>query len=96
MQKLKELVDNKGMDFLNNRIEEVKRMISNRTSEKNPRYNVAQKEVYIMPGTEVLNKQIELLFQFWDGKITEEEFHENKLFGISEEVDREAQKDRFY
>lgn len=41
MQKLKELVDNKGMDFLNNRIEEVKRMISNRTSEKNPRYNVA-------------------------------------------------------
>ena len=49
-----------------------------------------------MPGTEVLNKQIELLFQFWDGKITKEEFHENKLFGISEEVDREAQKDRFY
>lgn len=49
-----------------------------------------------MPETEVLNKQIELLFQFWDGKITEEEFHENKLFGISEEVDREAQKDRFY
>ena len=41
MQKLKELVDNKGMDFLNNRIVEVKRMISNRTSEKNPRYNVA-------------------------------------------------------
>lgn len=40
MQKLKELVDNKGMDFLNNRIEEVKRMIANRTSEKNPRYNV--------------------------------------------------------
>lgn len=49
-----------------------------------------------MPGTEVLNKQIELLFQFWDGKITEEEFHKNKLFGISEEVDREAQRDRFY
>ena len=41
MQKLKELDDNKGMDFLNNRIEEVKLMISNRTSEKNPRYNVA-------------------------------------------------------
>lgn len=46
--------------------------------------------------TEVLNKQIELLFQFWDGKITEEEFHNNKSFGISEEADREAQKDQFY
>lgn len=41
MQKLKELVDNKGMDFLNNRIEEVKRMIKNRVSEQNPRYAVA-------------------------------------------------------
>lgn len=41
MQKLKELIDNKGMDFLNSRIEEVKRMIENRVKEKNPRYNVA-------------------------------------------------------
>lgn len=40
MQKLKELVDNKGMDFLNNRIEEVKKMIFNRAG-MNPRYNVA-------------------------------------------------------
>ena len=41
MQKLKELIDSKGMDFLNSRIEDVKRMIENRVKEKNPRYNVA-------------------------------------------------------
>ena len=41
MQKLKELVDSKGMDFLNSRIEEVKKMISNRCKEQNPRYSVA-------------------------------------------------------
>lgn len=40
MQKLKELVDNKGMDFLNNRIEEAKKMVFNRAG-MNPRYNVA-------------------------------------------------------
>lgn len=41
MQRLKELVDSKGMDFLNGRIEDVKRMIANRCAEQNPRYNVA-------------------------------------------------------
>ena len=41
MQKLKELVDSKGMDFLNSRIEEVKKMIANRCKEQNPRYSVA-------------------------------------------------------
>lgn len=41
MQNLKKLIDNKGMDFLNNRIEDVKQMIANRVKEKNPRYNVA-------------------------------------------------------
>ena len=41
MQSLKELVDNKGMDFLNSRIEEVKRMIANRVKEENPRYVIA-------------------------------------------------------
>lgn len=41
MQKLKELIDSKGMDFLNSRIEDVKCMIENRVKEKNPRYNVA-------------------------------------------------------
>lgn len=41
MQKLKELVDSKGMDFLNNRLEEVKKMIANRCKEQNPRYSVA-------------------------------------------------------
>ena len=41
MQKLKELVDSKGMDFLNNRVEEVKKMIANRCKEQNPRYSVA-------------------------------------------------------
>lgn len=41
MQKLKELVDSKGMDFLNSRIEEVKKMIANRCKEQNPRYRVA-------------------------------------------------------
>lgn len=40
MQKLKELVDKNGMDFINNRIEEVKKMVSNRAG-MNPRYNVA-------------------------------------------------------
>ena len=40
MQKLKELVDSKGMDFLNNRLEEVKKMIANRCKEQNPRYSV--------------------------------------------------------
>lgn len=41
IQKLKELVDNKGMDFLNSRVEEVKKMIANRCKEQNPRYSVA-------------------------------------------------------
>ena len=41
IQNLKKLIDNKGMDFLNNRIEDVKQMIANRVKEKNPRYNVA-------------------------------------------------------
>lgn len=41
MQKLKELVDSKGIDFLNSRIEEVKKMIANRCKEQNPRYRVA-------------------------------------------------------
>ena len=41
MQKLKELVNSKGMDFLNSRIEEAKKMIANRCKEQNPRYNVA-------------------------------------------------------
>lgn len=41
MQKLKELVDSKGMNFLNSRIEEVKKMIANRCKEQNPRYSVA-------------------------------------------------------
>lgn len=41
MQKLKELVDSKGMDFLNSRIDDVKRMIANRCKEQNPRYGVA-------------------------------------------------------
>lgn len=46
--------------------------------------------------TDILNKQIDLLFQYWDGEITEEEFENNKLFSISEEVDAEMQQDRFY
>ena len=46
--------------------------------------------------TDILNKQIELLFQYWDGEITEEEFENNKLFSISKEVDAEMQQDRFY
>ena len=45
---------------------------------------------------EMLNRQIELIFKYWDGKITEEEFERCKLFSISEEVDKEAQTDRFY
>ena len=46
--------------------------------------------------TDILNKQIDLLFQYWDGEITEEEFENNKLFSISKEVDAEMQQDRFY
>lgn len=46
--------------------------------------------------TDILNKQIDLLFKYWDGEITEEEFVRCKLFSISEEVDKEAQIDRFY
>lgn len=45
---------------------------------------------------EMLNGQIELIFKYWDGEITEEEFERYKLFSISEEVDKEAQIDRFY
>lgn len=45
---------------------------------------------------EMLNRQIELIFKYWDGEITEEEFERCKLFSISEEVDKEAQIDRFY
>lgn len=41
MQNLMKLIDSKGMDFLNNRIEDVRQMIANRAKEKNPRYNVA-------------------------------------------------------
>lgn len=45
---------------------------------------------------DILNKQIDLLFKFWDGEIKEEEFENNKLFSISDEVDAEIQQDRFY
>ena len=45
---------------------------------------------------EMLNRQIELIFKYWDGEIAEEEFERCKLFSISEEVDKEAQIDRFY
>ena len=45
---------------------------------------------------EMLNRQIELIFKYWDGEITEEEFERCKLFSISEEVDNEAQIYRFY
>ena len=40
MQKLKEFIDKNGMDFLNNRIEEAKKMVFNRAG-MNPRYSVA-------------------------------------------------------
>ena len=53
-----------------------------------------QKECIDM--VEMLNRQIELIFKYWDGEITEEEFYKCKLFSISEEVDKEAQIDRFY
>ena len=46
--------------------------------------------------TDILNRQIDLLFQYWNGEITEEEFENNKLFSISKEVDEEMQQDRFY
>ena len=38
----------------------------------------------------MLNRQIELIFKYWDGEITEEEFERCKLFSISEEVDKYA------
>ena len=56
--------------------------------------NPPQKECIDM--VEMLNRQIELIFKYWDGEITEEEFERCKLFSISEEVDKEAQIDRFY
>lgn len=49
-----------------------------------------------MQGVEILNKQIELIFDFWDGKITEDEFEKKRLFVIDEEVDADMQKDNFY
>ena len=45
---------------------------------------------------EILNRQFELIFKYWDGEITDEEFEKGKLFSISEEVDKESQIDRFY
>ena len=45
---------------------------------------------------EMLNRQIELIFKYLDGEITDEEFERCKLFSISEEVDKESQIDRFY
>lgn len=49
-----------------------------------------------MSDVEILNAHIELLFELWDGKITEEEYEHRRLLYISEEVDREMQKDSFY
>lgn len=49
-----------------------------------------------MSGVEILNKQIDLLFQFWDGKISETEFENQRIFGINEETDQEMQRDSFY
>ena len=45
---------------------------------------------------EMLNRQIELIFKYQDGEITDEEFDRCRLFSISEEVDKESQIDRFY
>lgn len=38
MDNLKKLVNDKGIDYINNRIVEVKKMITNRVKEQNPRY----------------------------------------------------------
>ena len=46
--------------------------------------------------TEILNNQFDLIFKYWNGEITEEDFENNKLFSISKEVDSETQRDRFY
>ena len=49
-----------------------------------------------MSKVQSFNEYIDLLFDFWNGKITEEELSKNPHFGISKEVDEEMQKDRFY
>lgn len=49
-----------------------------------------------MPDVRILNEQLDLLFQFWNGEITEEAFDQRRNFYISEETDREMQRDRFY
>ena len=59
-----------------------------------PERLLRQKECIDM--VEMLNRQIELIFKYWYGEITDEEFERCKLFSISEEVDKESQIDRFY
>jgi hypothetical protein len=46
-----------------------------------------------MSNVNILNKQIELIFSYWNGDVSEEEFDKQKLFNVSEETDREAQLD---
>ena len=49
-----------------------------------------------MRDVRVLNEHIDMCMKYWNGEITEEEFIENQVLHVSEDVDVEMQKDRFY
>lgn len=57
---------------------------------------LAEREVRDMEITESFNNYVDELFKYWNGEISEEELMKNPHFGISEDVDNEMQKDRFY
>ena len=44
----------------------------------------------------ILNEHLNMVFAYWDGEISEEEFLRNRKLHISKEVDSEMQKDSFY
>lgn len=49
-----------------------------------------------MNRVESFNNYIDMLFKYWNDEISEDELMKNPHYGISEEVDNEMQKDRFY
>lgn len=43
----------------------------------------------------ILNEHLDMVFKYWDGEISEEDFLRNRKLYISEAVDSEMQKDSF-
>lgn len=49
-----------------------------------------------MNDVKMLNNHFELVFKFWNGEISEEDFEKDCILYVTKEVDNEMQQDSFY